>query len=134
MLGMTFAHLTLPSREVARTATFLEETLGYTRDEVPANAPEETVWLNIGRGQQMHIFYVAGFEVSLFEEEFGRHVAVFYPLADFEALKRRLESAGAQLFPPLRPTPFERFFFREPINGYVFEVIDQDVARAQASA
>jgi hypothetical protein len=29
------------------------------------------------------------------------------------------------LFEPLRPTPFERFFFREPVNGYVFEVIDQ---------
>jgi hypothetical protein len=26
---------------------------------------------------------------------------------------------------PLRATPFERFFFREPINGYLFEVIDQ---------
>ena len=29
---------------------------------------------------------------------------------------------------PLRPTPFQRFFFREPINGYVFEVVDQDRA------
>jgi hypothetical protein len=25
---------------------------------------------------------------------------------------------------PLRATMFERFFFREPVNGYVFEVID----------
>ena len=25
----------------------------------------------------------------------------------------------------LRSTSFDRFFFREPINGYVFEVIDQ---------
>jgi hypothetical protein len=24
----------------------------------------------------------------------------------------------------MRPSSFERFFFREPINGYVFEVID----------
>jgi len=32
---------------------------------------------------------------------------------------------GAELSEPLRPTPFERFFFREPVNGYVFEVIDR---------
>ena len=124
MLVMTFAHLTLPSREVARTATFLEETLGYTRDEVPANVPDETVWLNVGRGQQIHIFYVEGFEVSPFEEEFGRHVAVFYPLAGFDDLKARLVERGAVIVEPLRATPFERFFFREPINGYFFEVID----------
>jgi hypothetical protein len=26
----------------------------------------------------------------------------------------------------LRSTPFERFFFREPVNGYFFEVIDRE--------
>jgi catechol 2,3-dioxygenase-like lactoylglutathione lyase family enzyme len=121
---MSFAHLTLPSRHVARTAAFLEETLGYARDDVPANAPDETVWLNVGRGQQIHLFYVEGFEVSPFENEFGRHVAVFHPRADFDALKTRLVERGAAIAEPLRATPFDRFFFREPINGYFFEVID----------
>ena len=123
---MSFAHLTLPSREVEKTVTFLEQTLGYTRDAVPDNVPDETVWLNIGAGQQVHVFYVEGFEVSPFEREFGRHVAVLHPLADFEALKQRLVERGAELIEPLRPTPFERFFFREPTNGYIFEVIDKD--------
>ena len=123
---MSLAHLTLPSREVEKTAAFLEKTLGYPRDPIPGNIPCETVWLNIGRGQQMHVFYVEGFEVSPFENEFGRHVAVFYPRPQFEGLKQRLQQEGAELFEPLRPTPFERFFFREPVNGYVFEVIDQD--------
>ena len=123
---MSFAHLTLPTRDVERTASFLEKTLGYLRDPIPENIPCETVWLNIGRGQQMHVFYVEGFEVSPFENEFGRHVAVFYPRPQFEGLKQRLQQEGAQLFEPLRSTPFERFFFREPVNGYVFEVIDQD--------
>ena len=77
----------------------------------------------------MHVFYVEGFKVSPFENEFGRHVAVFYPLDGFEPLKARLESEGAEIFPPVRPTPFERFFFREPINGYVFEVIDRNRTR-----
>jgi catechol 2,3-dioxygenase-like lactoylglutathione lyase family enzyme len=123
---MSFAHLTLPTREVEKTATFLEQTLGYTRDALPDNVPDETVWLSIGAGQQVHVFYVAGFEVSPFESEFGRHVAVLHPLADFEALKRRLLEHGAELIEPLRPTPFDRFFFREPTNGYIFEVIDRD--------
>ena len=123
---MSLAHFTLPTRHVDRTASFLERTLGYRRDPVPQNVPDETVWLNIGRGQQLHVFFVDGFEVSPFENEFGRHVAVFYPLQGFADLRARLEQEGAELFPPLRPTPFERFFFREPVNGYVFEVIDAD--------
>jgi hypothetical protein len=122
---MSLAHLTLPSREVERTASFLEQTLGYARDPLPDNIPCETVWLNIGRGQQLHVFYVEGFEVSPFEREFGRHVALFYPRQQFEGLKDRLRERGAEIIEPLRATPFERFFFREPVNGYMFEVIDQ---------
>ena len=94
---MSLAHLTLPSREVEKTAQFLEGTLGYPRDAVPANVPIETVWLNIGRGQQIHVFYVEGFEVSPFENEFGRHVALFYPLAGFDGLKARLSDRGAEI-------------------------------------
>jgi len=83
---MSLAHLTLPTRDVDKTARFFEKTLGYARSPVPWNSPVKTVWLDIGGGQEMHVFYVEGFEVS----------------------------------------PFERFFFREPVNGYVFEVIDQN--------
>jgi hypothetical protein len=79
-----------------------------------------------GHGQSMHVFYVAEFEVSPFESEFGRHIALFHPLADFPALKERLLAAGAELLDSLRPTPFERFFFREPVNGFFFEVIDAE--------
>jgi catechol 2,3-dioxygenase-like lactoylglutathione lyase family enzyme len=123
---MSLAHLTLPTRDVDKTAQFFEKTLGYTRSPVPGNSPVEAVWLDIGRGPQMHVFYVQGFEVSPFESEFGRHVAVFYPLEQFTALKARLVEQGATLVEPLRATRFERFFFREPVNGYVFEVIDQN--------
>lgn len=121
---MSFAHLTLGTRDVVRTAAFFEESFGWTRGEVPGNTPMEAVWLDIGRGQQIHVLHTTGFEVSPFEHEFGRHVAVFHPLADFTALKARLVSRGAELIAPLRTTPFERFFFKEPVNGYVFEVID----------
>ena len=44
--------------------------------------------------------------------------------AQFESLKQRLVQRGAELIAPLRTAPFERFFFRDPVNGYVFEVID----------
>lgn len=126
---MSFAHLTLPTRDVERTTEFFEKTLGYARNPVPGNSPVAALWLDIGRGHEMHVFFVEGFEVSPFEREFGRHVAVFYPLSQFPALKARLLAQGADLIAPLRETPFERFFFREPVNGYVFEVIDE--ARSQ---
>ena len=122
---MSFAHLTLATRDVRRTAAFFEESFGWARGDVPGNTPMEAVWLDIGRGQQIHVLYAADFEISAFEKEFGRHVAVFYPLAQFPQLKDRLTTRGAELIAPLRATPFERFFFREPVNGYFFEVIDE---------
>jgi catechol 2,3-dioxygenase-like lactoylglutathione lyase family enzyme len=128
---MSLAHLTLPTRDVDRTASFFERTLGYARNPVPGNSPVEALWLDIGRGQEMHVFFVEGFDASPFEGEFGRHVAVFHPRADFPALKARLTGQGAVLIAPLRATPFERFFFREPVNGYVFEVVDQERERLQ---
>ena len=123
---MSFAHLTLPTEHVERTASFLERTLGYRRKPLPGNSPSEAVWFDIGHGQEVHVLYVQGFAVSPFEREFGRHIAVYHARADLPALRRRLVEEGAELIEPLRPTPFERFFFREPINGYVFEVVDGD--------
>lgn len=121
---MSFAHLTLATRNVQKTAAFFEETLGYPQDPIPGNIPDEAAWLNLGRGQQIHLVHVDDFEASPFEREFGRHVAVYYPFAQFPALKQRLVERGAELIAPLRTAPFERFFFRDPVNGYVFEVID----------
>ena len=124
--AVSFAHLTLPTRDVEGTCAFLERTLGLARLPVPRNSPVPVQWLDLGHGQSLHVFYVAEFEVSPFESEFGRHVALFHAVDGFTALKARLLAEGATLFDPLRPTPFERFFFREPVNGYVFEVIDAE--------
>jgi catechol 2,3-dioxygenase-like lactoylglutathione lyase family enzyme len=121
---VSFSHLTLPTRDVQATAAFLERTLGYRRDPPPPNSPVETVWLSIEHGQQMHVVYVEGFAVSPFEGEFGRHIAVYQPLDRFPSLRAQLQELGAEVFDPARPSPFPRFFFREPVNGYVFEVID----------
>ena len=119
-----FAHLTLPSQRVEETTRFLEHVLGYRRKEVPANSPVDARWLDIGHGQELHVFYVEGFVASPFEAEFGRHVALFHPLADFEAVRQRIVEKGGELVAPSRATPFERLFFREPVNGYLFELID----------
>jgi predicted enzyme related to lactoylglutathione lyase len=121
-----FAHLTLPTQHVEETTRFLEKTLGYARKLVPANSPVEARWLDIGHGQELHVFFVEGFVISPFEAEFGRHVALFHPLADFDAIRQRIVEAGGELVAPLRSTPFERIFFREPINGYLFELIDSE--------
>jgi catechol 2,3-dioxygenase-like lactoylglutathione lyase family enzyme len=121
-----FAHLTLPTQRVEATTRFIETTLGYRRKTVPANSPVDARWLDIGHGQELHVFFVEGFEISPFESEFGRHVALFHPVEDFPALRRRIVDAGGELVEPLRATPFERLFFREPVNGYLFEVIDRE--------
>lgn len=122
---MSFAHLTLPTQDVERTAAFFEETFGYRRGPIPGNSPVPTQWLDLGRGQQIHVVYVEGFDSSRFEGEFGRHIAVFHPHDGFDDLKARLVAHGAAIIEPLRATAFQRFFVREPVNGYVFEVIDQ---------
>ena len=121
-----FAHLTLPTQHVEETTRFLELALGYARKPVPANSPVDVRWLDIGHGQELHVFFVDGFVVSPYEAEFGRHVALFHPLEDFPALRGRITDAGGELVQPMRSTPFERVFFREPVNGYLFEVIDSD--------
>ncbi|MCM3881671.1 MAG: VOC family protein [Vicinamibacterales bacterium] len=118
---MSRSHPTLPTRDVQATASFLEKTLGYARVTQPANSLVEAVWLNIQNGQQIQVVFAEGFTVSRFDGEVG-HIAVFHPAAEFAELKRRLERLGAKVFEPERPSRFARFFFREPVNGYVFEV------------
>ena len=122
---MTIAHFTLGTRDVVATSRFFETTFGWRPLHRPGNIDCTAAWLEIAPGQQMHLLHVEGFEPSPFEAEFGRHIALFYPGKDFAALKSRLAEQGAELVDPLRETPFERFFFRDP-NGYMFEVIDSE--------
>jgi catechol 2,3-dioxygenase-like lactoylglutathione lyase family enzyme len=119
---MAILHITLATRDVERSSRFFQQTLGWTPIERPSNSPVPTAWLQIAPQQELHLVQVADFAASPHEQEFGRHVAIAYPLVEFGRLKERLVSNGAQLIAPQRETPFERFFFREP-NGYVFEVV-----------
>ena len=121
-----FAHLTLPTQHVEETTRFLEQALGYARKNVPANSPVDVRWLDMGHGQELHVFFVQGFVVSPYEAEFGRHVALFHPIEDFAAMRQRIVDAGGEMVEALRATPFERVFFREPVNGYLLEVIDSE--------
>ncbi|HET7696190.1 MAG TPA: hypothetical protein VFK57_10815 [Vicinamibacterales bacterium] len=118
------AHFTLATADVAGLAAFVEQTLRYPRKPTPANSPVQVAWFDLGHGQEMHLLQVDGFQPSAFEGEFGRHVALRYPAAEFAPLRERLIAAGAEIVAPRRDTPFARFFFREPVNGYVFEVIE----------
>jgi len=123
---MSFAHLTLATRDVPAAVRFYRETLDWLPIREPANIEQqfEAAWLEIAPGQQLHLLHIPDYAPSPFEQEFGRHVAIFRPGAEFPQLKERLQAAGAELIDALRPTPFERFFFRTP-DGYVFEVIDR---------
>ena len=117
------AHCTLATRDVQQTSRFFQNTLGWEPIERPGNIECEAAWLRIAPGQELHLLLVPDFEPSPFEREFGRHVALTFPVAQFQRLKSRLVDHGAELIEPERETSFERFFFRDP-NGYVFEVVD----------
>ena len=121
--SMAFAHFTLATRDVERTSDFFLQTLGWQPIDRPANIGRRAAWLLIAPGQEVHLLHVDAFEPSAFEKEFGRHIAFFYPVSEFDALKRRLVQFGAELIAPERSTPFDRFFFKDP-NGYVFEIIE----------
>ncbi|HTN77117.1 MAG TPA: VOC family protein [Pirellulaceae bacterium] len=127
---MSFAHLTIATRDVAATSKFYQAALLWRPIRTPENTPKDADWLEIAPGQQLHILYVANFTASPFEEEFGRHFAIFHSGSDFAALQDRLRAHGAELIAAIRPTPFARFFFRDP-NGYVYEVIDREGYRVE---
>lgn len=119
---MSFAHLTLATRDVSRSIAFFAAALGWRPIDRPNNIGRNAGWLEIVPGQELHLIKVEDFAPSPFEREYGRHLALAFPAAEFPALRRRLVAGGAELIEPLRPTPFERFFFRDP-NGYVFEIV-----------
>lgn len=127
---MGFAHLAIGSNDVNGTADFLCAVLGFELINPPGNVPLDVAWLDISeqrnRLEQIHIIRVEDFEISEFDREFGRHFAVFHRKDDFEQVKSRVVQFGGEVIDPIRETPFPRFFFREPLNGYIFEVISKD--------
>lgn len=122
---MAFAHLTLAVPDVRRAEGFFVRALGWRSIPRPNNIGRPAAWLEMAPGQELHLLEVPEFAPSAYEREFGRHVAFAVPAAAFPALKERLLREGAELFPPERPTPFARFFFRTP-EGYVFEVVEAE--------
>ena len=122
---MGLAHITLATRDVARSRTFFQEALGWQPAARPGNITTTAAWLDIAPGIELHLIEDPDFEPSPFEMEFGRHIAVTCARAEFPRLKARLQTCGATLIDPIRETPFERFFFRD-WNGYVFEVVEEN--------
>jgi catechol 2,3-dioxygenase-like lactoylglutathione lyase family enzyme len=122
---MAVAHITLATRNVRRSSAFFAEALGWHPIARPGNIGRPAAWLAIAPGVELHLVEDPEFEPSPFEKEFGRHIAVAFPLAEFPALQERLIARGATLIDPIRETPFRRFFFRDP-DGYVFEVVEED--------
>ncbi len=125
---MAFAHFTLATRDVRTTSQFFERVFGWRPLNRPTNIPVPAAWLEIAPGQEVHLVELADFQASPFEREFGRHIAIAHAKADLPSLKERLVQHGAELIAPLRETPFERIFFKDP-NGYVFEVIAVEARR-----
>ena len=126
---MSFAHLTLPTENVAATSRFFQQVLRWKPLRMPGNIDIEADWLEIADGQQLHLLGLEKVNRPD-DEEFGRHYAFFHPSDDFEGVIQRIEVNGGELLEPIRPTPFRRLFFRDP-NGHLFELIDQDGYRVE---
>ena len=77
---MALAHCTLATRDVAASAAFFQETLNWQPIDRPGNLLMGSAWLQIAADQELHLLEVDDFEVSPFEREFGRHIAVSWPL------------------------------------------------------
>jgi catechol 2,3-dioxygenase-like lactoylglutathione lyase family enzyme len=122
---MAICHVTLATSDLDRTREFFEKALGWRPMNRPNNIPFRAAWLEVGPGMEVHLLEIADFHPSPFEREYGRHIAVAVPHAEFPALKERLQRLGGELIAADRPTPFERFFFRDP-NGYVFEIVEAE--------
>ncbi len=87
---MALAHITLATRDVRRSSAFFVEALGWRPIARPGNIDRPAAWLAIAPGIELHLVEDPEFEPSPFEKEFGRHIAVAFPLAEFPALKNRL--------------------------------------------
>ena len=120
---MAIAHITLPTSDVENSRDFYHNTLGWQPIEKPANISTDATWLQIAPGQQLHLVRVDNFNATEFDREYGRHIAITYPGEEFDELRERLAAHGAEVIPPARETPFERFFFKDP-TGICFEVVD----------
>jgi catechol 2,3-dioxygenase-like lactoylglutathione lyase family enzyme len=130
---MALAHITLATRDVGRSAAFFQEVMGWHPVARPGNIGRPAAWLTIAPGVELHLVEDPEFQPSPFEQEFGRHIAVTFPRAEFPQLKSQLQARGATLIAPLRDTPFQRFFFRDP-SGYVFEVVEDDHTEPRTDA
>jgi catechol 2,3-dioxygenase-like lactoylglutathione lyase family enzyme len=126
---MPIAHITFATRDVPATVAFLQQVFDWSLMERPANARSTGAWLEIGPDQELHLNQVDDFQPPADEGEYGRHLALGFPDERLDGIRAALDQLGAEVIEPQRPTPFRRFFFRDP-NGYVFEV----VGRPQSSS
>lgn len=121
---MSIAHITLVTRDLAPFQDFFREALGWQPINRPGNIAVSAAWLAIAPGQELHLLEIKDYQPSNKEKEYGRHIAITWPVAEYESLKNRLSKLGAEIIPAERPTPFPRFFFRAP-DDYIFEVVPE---------
>ena len=122
---MALAHVTLATRDLARSTTFFHEVMGWTPIGRPRNNAKPAAWLEIAPGQELHLVEVPEFQPSPFEEEYGRHVALTLPRGRLPAAQGAFDRPRRQgdRSPPqysVRPlllSRSQRLRFRGPRTG-----------------
>ena len=88
---MAICHVTLATSDMDRTRKFFESALGSRSINRPSNIPMRAAWLQVAPDMELHLIEVADFRPSPFERQYGRHIAMAIPHAEFPALKERLQ-------------------------------------------
>ena len=65
---MALAHITLATRDVAKSVTFFRDALGWQPVARPGNIGMTAAWLEIAPGTELHLIEDLAFEPSPFEQ------------------------------------------------------------------
>jgi catechol 2,3-dioxygenase-like lactoylglutathione lyase family enzyme len=120
ILGLHHVQINVPSQRAAEARCFFKDLLGFEempRPESLSNAGRNGVWYRCG-DDEFHVFFAPDSDFQ--PDRSSQHPA--FLVADLEALRGRLQSAGIEIEDAIPIEGRERFFCRDPF-GHRFEFL-----------
>ncbi|HUK67742.1 MAG TPA: VOC family protein [Streptosporangiaceae bacterium] len=123
-------HIALICRDVEETIRFYQEFLGFPLVELVENrdyAGSSHFFFDIGNRNLLGFFDFPGHDHPAFTETIGgvQHIAISVSAEQFDAAKKRFESAGVEYLGPDRGV-LDSMYFRDP-NGVGLELYREDL-------